>query len=169
MVVAKNPDRVSFIESIKLNDDPADETNELKEIGSYLDIALGDVKDDDAIPGKDNRHVLSVLYDVVMICELINKLEPNFIDLRSVNRRDEINPMPSSEKEIAENMQSIMSGLKSLLELNKYTVMHGLTLNELHYIIIDITNQLADRNVKANVTNPNKHLELMRLAKIMKL
>ena len=169
----KNADRVSFIDSIKINDDSADETNELKEIGSYLDTVLGDVKDDDAItplyipiPEKDNHHVLSVLYDGVMICELINKVEPNFIDLRSVNRPDAINPMPLSKKEIAENMQLVMSSLKSLgIELNEYTVDAWFDNELVAPKMIDIINQLADRNIKANVMNPSKHPELMRLAK----
>ena len=78
--------------------------NKSDSIQNSTSKSKGDVTDDDAItqlhiptPEKDNHHVLSVLYDVVMSGELINKLKQIFIDLTSVKRRDAINPMPSSE------------------------------------------------------------------------
>ena len=102
-----------------------------KRLVVILDTVLGEVKDDDAItpfciliPEKDNHHVLSVLYDGVMIYELINNVEPNFINLRSISRPDVINPVPLCKKRNCRKyMQLLMLSLKSLgIELNEYTV-----------------------------------------------
>ena len=139
-----------------------------------LDTVLGEVKDDDAItsfyiliPEKDNHHVLSVLYDGVMIYELINNVEPNFINLRSISRPDVINPMPLCKKRHCRKyMQLVMLSLKSLgIELNEYTVDAWFDHELVATKMIDIINQLADRNITENVTNPSKLPKLMRLAK----
>ena len=63
-------------------------------------------------------------------------------------------------------VQLVMSSLKSLgIELNEYTVDAWFDNELVGPKMIDIINQLADRNIKANVMNPSKHPELMRLAK----
>ncbi|ETO25974.1 hypothetical protein RFI_11160, partial [Reticulomyxa filosa] len=112
----KDEERRQHIDSITIT---SQEEKKLELLGTYMNRQFTD-SDEPVIclytpqPKLDTHHVLSALYDCELLCEFVNLIDENFIDIRVIHKPEPLKPYPLSSKNVKENVQLLVGSLKAL-------------------------------------------------------
>ena len=114
----------------------------------------------------DNHHVLSVLYDGVVLCNLFNAVDPDFVDRRCIHLPKNLdNPMPLSDSKINDNINLVLASSKALgLRLPRYDAESWKHRKRHIPVLLALVSGLAKAQL-GTLVNFEKHPELARLLK----
>ena len=125
----KDAKRRAHIDSIAVDDA---QKSALQEIAAYCDRVLYRPNTEKMlaatdlyfpIPEMDDHHILSTLYDGCMLLDLLAVMDPDYVDLRTINFPDPFDPNPLSDKLVIENVALLLSASRSIgVEMTSYDV-----------------------------------------------
>eukprot|EP00486_Rosalina_sp_Unknown_P012863 CAMPEP_0201578218 /NCGR_PEP_ID=MMETSP0190_2-20130828/24999_1 /ASSEMBLY_ACC=CAM_ASM_000263 /TAXON_ID=37353 /ORGANISM="Rosalina sp." /LENGTH=1479 /DNA_ID=CAMNT_0048011165 /DNA_START=92 /DNA_END=4531 /DNA_ORIENTATION=+ len=167
----KDPKRRAFIDTIKAD---SEQQKQILEVSAYCDRVLYHPNTDDMgvatdlyfpIPAQDQHHILSVFYDGTMLCDLINRIDPDYVDKRVINYPDPFEPYPLTDKAVIENASLMLSAAKAIgVEMTSYDVEDWMDPSKHTGMLIELTDGLADKLLTKRF-NPQERPELCRLIK----
>jgi len=125
----KDARRREHIDSINVDDE---QTEKIIAVGAYCDRVLYKPNADDMgvatdlyfpIPEPDTHHILSTFYDGTMLCGLLHKIDPDYVDKRVINYPDPFDPVPLSDRKVLENVSLLLSAARAIgVEMTSYDV-----------------------------------------------
>ena len=167
----KDAKRRAHVDKIKVT---GDQQEDIKEIAAYCDRVLYHPNTDDMgvatdlyfpIPEQDEHHIMSTFYDGTMLCDLINRIDPDYVDKRVINYPDPFDPYPLSDKAVLENTSLLLSAARSIgVEMTTYDPEDWMDPSKHTSMLIELVNGLAEKLLTKRF-NPQTRPELCRLIK----
>ena len=125
------------------------------EVAAYCDRVLYHPNTDDMgvatdlyfpIPQMDQHHILSTFYDGTMLCDLIHKIDPDYVDKRVINYPYPFEPYPLSDKLVIENASLMLSAAKAIgVEMTSYDVEDWMDPSKHTTMLIELVEGLAGK------------------------
>jgi len=168
----KDAKRRAHIDSIAVSD--GEQKDAIREIAVYCDRVLYHPHTEEMgvatdlyfpIPASDDHHILSVFYDGTMLCDLVNRINPDYVDRRVINYPDAFDPYPLSDKQVLENASLLLSAARSIgVEMSSYDPENWMDASKHTAMLIELMNGLHAKLLTAKF-NLKEHPELVRLVK----
>lgn len=165
----KDAQRREHIDSMAVDET---QQGQLKELAAYCDRVLYRPNTDKMlaatdlyfpIPEQDDHHILSTFYDGCMLLDLIAVMDPDFVDLRTINFPDPFDPNPLSDKLVIENVSLLLSASRSIgVEMTSYDVEDWMDPIKHSAMLIELVNGLTKLYLSKRLS-VTRHPELLRL------